>query len=365
LSLKENIKNIWANWHWTMLGFAALLIRFVAEGTPQYIEQFYSRGVFLGVRWLFDWSLAWLPFPLLLVFYGVVIIYVFRFFKSLFSKQIPFRKRLLMSGRQLINFTGFGIFSFLTLWGYNYARPNFANQIGLTVEKPDTLALRNELEIAANEVINCRKIIEKGPLSINGFSNDFDDNFEDKMRSDVSSFLEKNNFKAGGRLRGRQISPDGFLFRFGISGIYMPFTGESSIDNALHPLEKPFTMAHELAHGYGWTEEATANFVAYLACINSADNVTRYSGFISYYRYVASNYKRINPEAYKAFRAQLPEGFRSDLEAINQRLTKYPTWFSTDKLNDVFLKSQGVKEGVESYSRIVILVYSWRKKRKN
>jgi hypothetical protein len=368
LSLKENIKNIWSLWHWALLGLAALALRFVANETPQYIEQFYSRGVFLGVRWLFDWSLAWLPFPLLLVFYGIIIFYVFTFLKSLFSKQIPFRKRLLVSGRQLLNFAGFIVFNFLILWGFNYARPNFSKQIGLTIVRPDTLALRQELEMAAYDAINARKILENTPLpegnrdvvllhSMEGFPSDF----EDKMRVDVSNFLEKNNFKAGGRLRGRQISPDGFLFRFGISGIYMPFTGESSIDNALHPLEKPFTMAHEMAHGYGWTEEATANFIAYLTCINSTDNYTRYSGFINYYRYVASNYRRINPENYKVFRAQLPEGFRRDLEAINQRLLMYPTWFSTDKINDIFLKSQGVTEGVASYSRIVVLVYSWRK----
>jgi hypothetical protein len=356
--INEKIKNLWANWRWTILGLAALLLRFVADTTPQYVEQFYSRGVFLGVRWLFDWTLTWLPFPLLLVFYGVALFYVYKFVKSLFTKQIPFRKRLAVSGRNLLNFVGFLIFSFLMLWGYNYARPNFSKQLGINIEQPDAVALRQELEIAAQEAIAARKIIENAPLSTERFPSDF----EDKMRADVSNFLEKNNFKAGGRLRGRQISPDGLLFRFGISGIYMPFTGESSIDAALHPLEKPFTMAHELAHGYGWTEEATANFVAYLACIHSSDNFTRYSGLISYYRYVASNYKRANPTEYAAFRAQLPEGFRNDLEAINQRLTQYPTWFSTDKLNDIFLKSQGVTEGVASYSRIVVLVYSWRKK---
>jgi Protein of unknown function (DUF3810) len=341
-----------------MLGLMALLVRYLAERTPQYIEQFYSRGVFQGVRWLFDFSLSWLPFPLLFVFYGLVIFYVLKFVVMLFSKQIPFRKRLVTGGRDVLNFAGCLIFYFLLLWGFNYARPNFANQIGLAVLNPDTLALRQELEIAASEAINARQLIETGPLSMEGFPSDF----EDKIRADVSNFLEKNNFKAGGRLRGRQISPDGTLFRFGISGIYMPFTGESSIDNATHPLEKPFTMAHEMAHGYGWTEEATANFVAYLSCINSTDNYTRYSGFISYYRYVASNYKRINPEAYKTFRATLPDGFRNDLEAINQRLMQYPTWFSTDKMNDIFLKSQGVKEGVESYARIVVLGYSWRQK---
>ena len=378
MSLKENIKNIWSLWHWSILGLATLLLRFVANGTPQYIEQFYSRGVFVGVRCLFDWTLAWLPFPLLLIFYGLMGFYIFKFIKTLISKQVPFRTRLAYAGRNLLNFVGFMVFSFLFLWGFNYARPSFANQIGLKIEQPDTTALRQELEIAATEAINARKILEtqkiseNRPLSKNDFSSDFDDkirsngsnslNFEDKMRFNVSKFLEKNNFLAGGRLRGREVSPDGLLFRFGISGIYMPFTGESSIDAALHPLEKPFTMAHELAHGYGWTEEATANFVAYLACIQSEDAYTRYSGYLNYYRYVAANYRRINPEAYKIFRATtLPEGIKQDLDAINKRLTDYPTWFSTDKINDIFLKSQGVTEGVASYAKIVVLVYSWRK----
>ena len=358
MNLKENIKNIWSLWHWSILGLATLLLRFIASKTPQYIEQFYSRGVFVGVRWLFDWSLAWLPFPLLLIFYGVMGFFVFKFLKTLISKQVPFRTRLAYAGRNLLNFVGFIVFSFLILWGFNYARPSFSKQIGLKIEQPDTTALRQELEIAATEAINARRIIENSPLSKNGFPS----NFEDKMRADVSKFLEKNNFQAGGRLRGREVLPKGVLFRFGISGIYMPFTGESSIDAALHPLEKPFTMAHEMAHGYGWTEEATANFVAYLACIESADAYTRYSGYLNYYRYVASNYRRINPEGYKVFRAAtLPDGMKQDLDAINKRLTDYPTWFSTDKINDIFLKSQGVTEGVASYSKIVVLVYSWRK----
>jgi hypothetical protein len=355
--VEENIKKIVSLWRWTWLGLLAVLLRFFADEAPQYVERFYSRGVFLGVRRVFDWSLAWLPFPLLLVFYAFIIYYVFKWIKAFFAPQISFRNRLLDGGRQLLNFAGFMVFSFLFLWGFNYARPNFSTQIGLTIEQPDATALAYELERAAFDAISARKTLENRPLSSEGLSTDF----EEKMRNDVSRFLETYNFRAGGHLRGREISPDGFLFRFGISGIYMPFTGESSIDAALHPLEKPFTMAHEMAHGYGWTDEATANFVAYLACIHSADDFTRYSGHINYYRYVASNYKRRHPEEYKAFRANLPEGFRNDLEAINQRLLAYPTWFSTDKLNDIFLKSQGVTEGVESYSRIVVLVYSWRK----
>ena len=119
-------------------------------------------------------------------------------------------------------------------------------------------------------------------------------------------------------------------------------------------------MAHELAHGYGWTEEATANFVAYLSCIESRDLLTRYSGYLSYYRYIASNFRRQFPEEYKVFRENLPKGIKNDLTAINNRINQYPDWFDTSSINDVYLKSQGVTEGVGSYSRMVVLVYSWR-----
>ena len=43
------------------------------------------------------------------------------------------------------------LFWFFTLWGFNYARPLFSTQIGLKIEKPDSLGLENELKIAAFE----------------------------------------------------------------------------------------------------------------------------------------------------------------------------------------------------------------------
>jgi Protein of unknown function (DUF3810) len=201
--------------------------------------------------------------------------------------------------------------------------------------------------------------LTNSPLSNAQLPNDF----ENLIRREVTRFLESKGFSAGGRLRGRNISPDGILNRFGISGIYMPYIGEANIDAGLHDLEKPYDLAHEMAHGYGWTEEATANFIAYLTCIQSDNAFVRYSGLLNHFRYVASNFKRVNNEGYKNFRDKLPEGIKADLDAINERQKKYPSWFETDWLNDYFLRSQGVKDGIASYSRVVVLVYSWRIKK--
>ena len=342
------------------LGLAALIFRFVTP--PQYVEAVYSRFIFKGVRTLFDYTLAFSPLPLLLVFYAVALYFVLKIAIFILFKKIPLRERLTEGGKKLVNFLGFMLFAFFMLWGFNYGRPNFAQLIGVPIQTLDTTALRQELYTAAQEAIAARDTLVKQKLIGADTSRVFDitEYFEAKMRQNVSQFLYNYGFPAGGHLRGRQIRPDGLLFRFGISGIYMPYIGESSIDNALHPIEKPFSMAHEMAHGYGWTEEATANFIAYLTCIQSDDATFRYSGYLTYYRYVASNFKRQFPEEYKSFREKLPNGIKTDLTAINMRINRYPDWFDTSNLNDVYLKSQGVTEGIGSYARIVVLVYSWR-----
>ncbi len=250
---------------------------------------------------------------------------------------------------------GFLIFWFYWLWGFNYARIPFSKQLNLTEIKMDSTALRQELDASANETSGAALL-----ASTSSNPQFFHKNFEKNIRQDVYNLLKNNNLPASLKLRGRQIQPEGTLCAFGITGIYMPFVGESNIDAGLHDLEKPFTMAHEMAHGFGWTDEATANFVAYLACVGSSDAYTRYSGCLNYYRYVGSNYRRLDPEAYKIFREKLPQKVRDDLDAINQRQKSLKTWFDTSEINNVYLKSQGVREGIGSYSRVVTWVYAWR-----
>ena len=41
-------------------------------------------------------------------------------------------------------------------------------------------------------------------------------------------------------------------------------------------------MAHEMAHGYGITDEGEASFFAYLACLRSKNPMIRYSGEFNY-----------------------------------------------------------------------------------
>lgn len=61
----------------------------------------------------------------------------------------------------------------------------------------------------------------------------------------------------------RVLEPAGCLLVFGTAGIFWPFSGEGYVDSGLDSLVIPFTMAHEFAHGFGWTDEGNAILLLY------------------------------------------------------------------------------------------------------
>ncbi len=52
----------------------------------------------------------------------------------------------------------------------------------------------------------------------------------------------------------------------------------------------PATYCHELAHLHGYIYEDEANFISYLACIESGDDFMAYAGYLSVLAYVDNAY---------------------------------------------------------------------------
>ncbi|MEY4902877.1 MAG: hypothetical protein RLZZ292_692 [Bacteroidota bacterium] len=352
---------------WLIFGIASLLLREIFKVHPSWTEKLYSRGIFQGVRFVIDYLLGWLPFPLVYILFGVVLWRIFKGGQFLFfAKDISLGQRLLKIGWRLLSFLGGTIGLFYWLWGYNYSRLPIEKQLNLpniTLNKAD---LKAELDQQTAVVLRLRKqIIADTTLPYSALVQaDLDYNLEPIVRQAVETELQNLHFPTLGRVRGRQPFWQGFLLRFGAAGIYNPFTGESNIDKGLYFLTKPYTLAHEFCHGYGFSDEGTCNFLAYLALQKSDNLPLRYAAELSYWREVAGTYRRLDPETYKPFRAQLPLGFRLDLDAINQNLEKYPEYFADFRYEvyDNYLKAQGISEGIQNYSKVIRLVVAWRKK---
>lgn len=342
-----------------MLGILALLVRWLASHFPDQTEAIYSRGIFPGIRSLIDVSLSRLPFPSFYFFMGAVLL-IFGYHLFRWKKKVGWMKKAGYTLRVASNLLGTTVFFFLLLWGYNYQRVPVAEQLSLRIFPLDEETLTAEILNTQETLVRIRREITSDTLPIESpVSYSL---LEDLVRSDVKENLNRLGFDNRGFPRTKEFFPGGLLRKMGILGIYFPFTGEGYIDPSLHPLEKPFTLAHEMAHSFGITHEGEANFVAWVVGDNSDSPLFRYSAQLKLFRYQLRDLFTSDRNAYQKILADLDPGIRNDLESIHRHSRRIrPISDTLSRLsNDVFLKTQGVGKGIQSYAELPMLVYAWK-----
>jgi hypothetical protein len=162
----------------------------------------------------------------------------------------------------------------------------------------------------------------------------------------------------------RRVKPvvKGLLLFSGTSGVCVPFTLEALADSGLPETAFVYSAAHELGHVAGFCPEDEASFAGYFSGLQSDDKFARYACALSAYADLISRLKADDFE--KAFQS-LPETARQDLIKADEAYFKYRIrWFSriSWRVYGRYLQSQGIKEGVQNYSRgITLLAYAWRK----
>jgi hypothetical protein len=345
----------------------ALLVRFLFALYPNLTESLYSRGIFQGIRLCLDCTAGLLPFPLLYILIPALILFpVWKIVKGIKKRdkkkdKIPRWARLVNGLLSLAAFSGIVVFLFYFLWGFNYQRLPIENQLHIKPEPLDGKTVREEAALAFRLAAASRERIpgaSEAPLD----SSFIPEGIENQTRDDLKKVLQALGYPATGRVRARRVRPSGLLMSFGISGIYFPLSGEAYLPANLTAVEIPFTMAHEMAHGFGFTEEGTANFLGYLACIVSKDPLTRYSGRLAYFRYIISDLYRVSADDFRRIMKKLPQGIAADRQAIFQNWGHYTGWLMDmgQRVNDIYLKSQGIEEGVKSYNRLLVLTTAFR-----
>ncbi|AWW31069.1 DUF3810 domain-containing protein [Echinicola strongylocentroti] len=351
------------NWTWVILGLVCLVIRFIAVQFPEATERAYSREFFPVVRNVIDVSIARLPFPTVYVFFLGLLLALGGYFWKVVQRN-GWKRKLLFTGRCFLNFIGLLIFFFLVLWGFNYQRVPIFEQLGLKPLALEKETLLNELILTRDLLHQVRGNITEDTVAI-GSTLPYGE-LEDVVRANIRENLYMMGLNFTGHPRTKQLYPEGLLRKLGILGIYFPFVGESYIDPTLHPLEKPFTIAHEMAHSYGVTDEGEANFIGWVICSHSDNPLLQYSGHLRLLSYQLNDLYRLDPDGYRHFLPTMDKGLRNDLIDISENHRKIKA-FSLElsrRSNDLFLKSQGVKAGVKSYAQLPMLAYAWRNKLK-
>lgn len=156
-----------------------------------------------------------------------------------------------------------------------------------------------------------------------------------------------------------------------MQGYYFPFSMEANYNDVMYIMNKPDTFCHELAHLRGYIYEDEANFISFLACIESGDPFFEYSGYLSVLNYLDNDfYKAVGKdrEAYLAQPRISPQVMADNVfvtdrewERINGKalIDTETVDQVSDVLRDTSLKAFGISDGVLSYNRVVQLLMEW------
>ena len=298
---------------------------------PNFGEAVYRQGIYRAIRniWSGINSHFFLSADLVFLFVFLVMMLNPFFSRTLFHR--PKQNRI-------INTLGVFIAYFYFIWGFNYACPSFMQHLHIDMESQQIESINIEAQID-----RCNKLRQFVNTDQHYGSEPLTETEVAQLSQLVSSVLKQHQFFHYGEASVRQLSSSAWLRKLGIAGIYMPFTGAGNVDLTYLRHQRLFTTAHELAHAYGITDEGEANLIAYIALMQSNNREYQFSATFTLFRYL--RYESASDDIV------LPQWMIDDLQILKENSTLYPPLFGelSERINDLYLKTNGLEDGVDSY----------------
>lgn len=335
---------------WVILTLLLFGLLALFSYSPQLVEKFYTRYIFAGIAKVLSGFTGALPFSLSEVsLYIAIIVAVFWIGRGIY------RRRFIRTTLQLLAAALVAVTWFYFSWGFNYLRPEISQQLQFDSATPDSLMLReNFLWCIAKANASWQPI---APINLPALDQEIE-------RRYAEVFAELPLPKISGNWPPKFLLVPQLLDYTLTSGIFGPFFHEVHLNSHLLPVELPFVLAHEKAHGRGFARESEASFMAWLVCLRSNDPAIQYSAYFSVLGRFRARYRAYAD--YDALKKSIRPEIVADVEAVWKRIEEYmgPLAEFSQKTYDVYLRANQVKGGTENYSDVVDLVVGWREKRK-
>ncbi len=344
----------------TILLFIQITLVKVFSSFPNFIEKFYSNGIYIYISKIFRYIFGWIPFSIGDIIYGFILIFILKFFYDLFtSKRRNFIKILFQVG------ASFSIvyFLFYMLWGLNYSRQTLYTSMKMEKQTTNTITLIKINEKLLSKIIALQKELSKNDTLkvVVPYSKD--------QILDITSFGYQNLSKEFVQFSYQPVSLKKSLFSIpltymGFAGYLNPLTGEANVDYLIPKITLPMTCSHEVAHQLGIASESEANFIGFLAANKNNDKYFQYSAHLLAYRYALYDLSLQDEILFKEFLEKTPKGILKNFKEIELFWKEYqnPIEPYFKMFYDNYLKINQQKEGIRSYSRMTNLLLAYDKK---
>jgi len=351
---------------WLLIIPFTLISVSVAENNPDFIENVYSASIFPVAAKLLPFQyLPYFSFFEVILYAGPVVLLIF--FARFLIRLVRVKEDRLWRVLRLLQRIGIvlavGLFLFYFLWGYNYYRQPYSHIAGLP-DVPSTsgelYALCSDLVKEANDARSMLASNSDGTLSYEPTVAELQAMgrfaYEKAYSEDLAGIIDIKGY-AKPLLSSRLISYTGIV------GVYFPYTAESNFNNDVPKPSRGSTVCHEIAHRQGFAREDEANFIAYLVCVNSDDDYLRYSGYFLALSHAMGRLYEADREGYKELREFYSEEVAADISAKNEywRMFEGRIEERVTQINDDFLKTHNLSDGVQSYGRMVDLMLAQKR----
>lgn len=337
----------------TLAALTGLLVLAATQWTDVFFRFYpaFSRwilGVLAGVTSVTSFPL-WEPGLCLIVLWGVI---------SLIRSLVRHHFLRWLSGL-LLTLCGAAFF-FMAVWGLNYFAPPMSDRLGLETQERTPAELREVTAYflqKANETAplverDADGVIEAADLSQLGR----------QAGAGYETLAKTTDCFDGSTARVKTLLSSKWFGKTGTTGIFIAFTGESSISSTTFTASVPFTMCHEIGHRMAFARENEANFAAFLACEASEDARFAYSGYYTAFLYCYNALRKVDAAAANEVWSGACDELRADCAAANSHYKKVEDQKVsqvTDKIYNSYLQTVGVESGRQSYGEVVDLLTAW------
>ena len=325
---------------------------------PEFIEHFYSNGIYVYTSKILRYVFGWIPFSFGDLLYIVLIAILLRFLvKKVFVKPIDWKDVLLEMGATL----SIVYASFHLLWGMNYYRLPLHE-----ILKVDDQYTETELIQVSERLIEQANALHLQLEPNDSLSVQIPCTKDEVFEKTIAAYEKLNGLFPDLKYHPKSIKTSLIslpLTYMGFSGYLNPITNEAQVNGLILNYKAPTTSCHEEAHQLGFAKENEANFIAALTTMNDDDPYFNYSGVTFALKFCLNDLYYRNEEKAVCLVEKLRPGIRKNYREVNEFWESYqnplePIFKGT---YDKYLKANNQPHGLDTYSYVVALLVNYYK----
>ncbi len=332
-----------------------ILVKILAH-YPQFIETYYSQGLYPIISYFSRMLLGWIPFSVGDIAYTLLSVLAIRYviLKRGFIRRNP--KTFLLNVALILSVT---YFAFHLLWGLNYYRQPISKTLGLKqgisqeelvdfvehlIEKTNDIQFQLSTDSTAMIKIPYTKN-EIFEMTIAGYAN---------LKKQIPFLvydppsLKKTLYSTA-------------LTYMGYGGYLNPFTNEAQVNGKLPNFRFPVVSGHEIGHQLGYSAENETNFIGYIVTANHKDLYFKYSAYTYALSYCLGDIRQQDEAVFQKLYGQLNVGIKKNFQEMATFWQAYenPMEPVFKSVFNSFLKANNQVAGIQSYNLVVALLVAY------